>query len=281
MGTPHHEVLSFPGESFLFRELSYSRLTVPWHFHPECELTLLLKGKGLRYVGDSIEHCDDGDLVFLGRNLPHYWWQLQGDPSRLHSISIQFDENIIEGLLALEEAGHIRNLLVRARRGISVDGHLKEQVAKNLIQMRSTTGWRRFCLLLDSLGRLAAEPSRQLASVTFAPDLDERNGRRLKAVCRYVNESFDASVNQLRAAKLAGLSPAAFSRFFRKRMGKTFGAYVIEMRIGHACRQLAETDTQITKIAFDNGFNNLSNFNRHFRRLKALSPREYRRAFAK
>lgn len=281
MSHPKQEALPFSGESLLFRELCYSRLSVPWHFHQECELTLLLKGKGLRYVGDSIEQCEDGDLVFLGRNLPHYWWQQKSNPSPLHSISIQFDEKFTCGLFELEEARAIRALLVRARRGLLVEGHLKAQLAENLFRMKSACGWRRICLLLESLGHLADEPSRLLASDSYARDFETHNGKRLRAVCQYINESFSGVISQRHAASLAGFSPAAFSRFFHKRMGKTFEAYVTEVRIGHACRGLAHSDNPITTVAFEVGFNNLSNFNRHFRHLKGLSPREYRHSLVK
>lgn len=274
-------IAPLPGESFTFREFATTRFTSPWHFHPECELTLIVKGRGLRYVGDSIERCEEGEVVLLGKDLPHYWWQDPGDRRRAHSIVVQFLEDFAGGVLKLDEAREIGRLLVAAKRGLFVEGRLKGEVTEDLFRMRELSGWKRLCRLLDILGRLAENRVRPLASAGYAPDLDARDGRRLVAVCQYVNESFGESVQHRRAASLAGLSPAAFSRFFRKRMGKTFEAYVTEVRIGHACRRLTEADTQVTEVAFGVGFNNLSNFNRHFRKLKGLSPREYRQSFAK
>lgn len=271
-----------PGESFVCREFASTRFTMPWHFHPECELTLIVKGRGMRYVGDSIERFEDGELVLLGSSLPHYWWQSPDDRRKAHSIVAQFTETFAGGMLEMEEAREIRQLLVRARRGIFLDGQLREDVTRDLYRLKELSGWKKVCLLLEILGRLAVgERSRLLASAGYAPDLDERDGRRLVSVCQYVNESFGESVRHGQAALLAGLSPAAFSRFFHKRMGKTFEAYVTEVRIGHACRRLTEADARITEVAFGVGFNNLSNFNRHFRKLKGLSPREFRRSFAK
>ncbi len=271
-----------PGESFVCREFASTRFTMPWHFHPECELTLIVKGRGMRYVGDSIERFEDGELVLLGSSLPHYWWQSPDDRRKAHSIVAQFTETFAGGMLEMEEAREIRQLLVRARRGIFLDGQLREDVTRDLYRLKELSGWKKVCLLLEILGRLAVgERSRLLAAAGYAPDLDERDGRRLVSVCQYVNESFGESVRHGQAALLAGLSPAAFSRFFHKRMGKTFEAYVTEVRIGHACRRLTEADARITEVAFGVGFNNLSNFNRHFRKLKGLSPREFRRSFAK
>jgi AraC-like DNA-binding protein len=244
-------------------------------------LTFIVKGRGLRYVGDSIERFEDGELVLLGSSLPHYWWQSPDDRRKAHSIVVQFTEDFARGMLEMEEAREIRQLLVRARRGLFVEGRLRHEVTEDLFRMKALTGWRKLCLLLEVLGRLAEDRSRTLASAGHAPDLDARDGKRLVAVCQYVNEAFGEAVRHRRAASLAGLSPAAFSRFFRKRMGKTFEAYVTEVRIGHACRRLTEADAQITEVAFGVGFNNLSNFNRHFRKLKGVSPREYRQSFAK
>ncbi|CAN5374712.1 AraC family transcriptional regulator [soil metagenome] len=274
-------IVPLPGESFVCREFASTRFTMPWHFHPECELTLIVKGRGLRYVGDSIERFEDGELVLLGSSLPHYWWQSPDDQRKAHSVVVQFAEGFAGGMLELEEAREIRQLLVRARRGLFLEGSLRDEITRDLSRLKELSGWKKLCLLLEILGRLAADRSRFLASAGYAPDLDERDGRRLVSVCQYVNESFGESVRHPKAASLAGLSPAAFSRFFRKRMGKTFEAYVTEVRIGHACRRLTEADSRITEVAFGVGFNNLSNFNRHFRKLKGLSPREYRQSFVK
>jgi AraC-like DNA-binding protein len=194
---------------------------------------------------------------------------------------VQFTGNFAGNLLEMEEARDIRQLLMRAKRGLFLEGRLRDEITRDLFRLKELSGWKKLCLLLEILGRLAGERPRLLGSAGYAPDLDERDGRRLVSVCQYVNESFAESVRHRQAATLAGLSPAAFSRFFHKRMGKTFEAYVTEVRIGHACRRLTEADTQVTEVAFGVGFNNLSNFNRHFRKLKGVSPREYRQSFAK
>lgn len=267
------------GETFAFREFQVPRFTMPWHFHPECELTLILRGRGMRYVGDNIARFEAGDLVFLGRDLPHYWWNDADDRGRSHSIVIQFGAEFENGaLFDLPEAREIRRLLLLARRGLLLSGRLREQITADILAMRGCGGWKRLCLLMEILGRLAgARKMRFLASASFAPELGERDGRRLTAVCQYVNESYADRVEHRRAATLAGLSPAAFSRFFHKRMGKTFEAYVAEVRISHACRSLQEDDVSVLEVALASGFNNLSNFNRQFLRLKGMTPRDYRR----
>lgn len=267
------------GEAFAVREFRVQRFTMPWHFHPECELTLIEKGRGMRYVGDSIARFNDGDLVFLGSNLPHYWWNDANDRRGAHSVVAQFNSTFERGaLFDLPVANEVRRLFVAAQRGMAVKGKLRDEIAEDMFRLQSLDGWKRLCLLLEVLGKLAAQKSpHYLATASFSPELGERDGTRLTAVCKYVNESFGEKVDHERAATLAGLSPAAFSRFFHKRMGKTFEAYVAEIRIGHACRRLIEDEASVLEIAFSTGFNNLSNFNRHFLKLKGMTPSAYRR----
>ncbi|MFZ4681787.1 MAG: helix-turn-helix domain-containing protein [Terrimicrobiaceae bacterium] len=274
------EKISLPsGEAFVCREYHVPRFTMPWHFHPECELTLIVRGRGTRFVGDSIARFNDGDLVLLGRNLPHYWWKDAEDRRRARSVVLQaragFED---EAIFDLPEAAKIRDLFLFARRGLVFSGEVRDRVAEDLLRMKSVHGWERLCLLFEMLGQLAdVKKPRFLASASFSPELGERDGRRLTAVCKYVNESYGERVRHDHAATLAGLSPAAFSRFFHRRMGKTFENYVTEVRIGHACRRLMEYDTSVLEIAFASGFSNLSNFNRHFLKFKGMTPRAYRK----
>ncbi|MDD5200239.1 MAG: AraC family transcriptional regulator [Terrimicrobiaceae bacterium] len=175
---------------------------------------------------------------------------------------------------------NIRRLLALARRGLVFSGDTPKQTASDMRRIASLNGWPRLRLLLDILNRLAGERRpRLLASAGFSSELDERDGKRLTAVCEYVNRFYEEGIQQKKAASMAGLSPAAFSRFFHKRMGKTFEAYVAEVRVGHACRRLMDGDSTIFEIASSTGFNNLSNSNRHFRKLKGVPPRDFRRSF--
>jgi AraC-like DNA-binding protein/quercetin dioxygenase-like cupin family protein len=267
-----------PGRSTACRAFCVPTFTAPWHFHPECELTLIVKGRGTRYVGDSIGRFSDGDLVFLGSNLPHYWWKDADDRCEARAVVLQFDEHLGGGLFDMPEAARIRRLLKAARRGIVLGGSIRDKVTTRLAALPDREPWMGLCGLLEILGLMAAaRPWRFLASAAYAPDLDESDGLRLAAVSRYVQESFAGPISQPRAAALAGLSPAAFSRYFHKRMCRTFEAYVNEVRVSHASRMLRESEHTVAEIAFACGFNNLSNFNRRFRQFRGTSPTLYRR----
>ena len=188
-------------------------------------------------------------------------------PARRRSVVLQARAGFEgEAIFDLPEAAKIRDLFLFARRGLVFSGGVRHRVAEDLLRMKSVQGWERLCLWFEMLGQLAdVKKPGFLASASFSPELGERDGRRLTAVCKYVNESSRERVRHDHAATLAGLSPAAFSRFFHK------------VRIGHACRRLMEDDTSVLEIAFASGFNNLSNFNRHFLKFKGLTPRAYRK----
>jgi len=268
-----------PNESFTCVDWRLSSREMQWksQYFADYSITLIIRGRGMRYIGDSVERFRDGDLVLVGPNLPTSWWSDDTSEKNRH-ISSTFEENFLgEKFMALPEIAPIRALLARAGRGIAFSPAVSKQVAPTLIHMTQTQGGERLCFLISLLNRMAAVRSpRPLASANFSPALNELEAGRLAAACKYIRESYDGKIRRSHAAALAGLSPDAFSRFFHKRMGRTFNAYVTEVRVGHACHKLIEEDSTIAQIAFETGFNNLSNFNHHFRQLKGMSPRDYR-----
>lgn len=269
-----------PGESFACREFRLPRFDSPFHFHPECELTLVEASHGLRFVGDSIERFEAGDLVLLGSNLPHYWTNPPDWRGAARSVVVQFPRDLLgAGWLDAPEFAGVRRLLGRAGRGVHFRGRTAAAAARRLRTMTGLAPFARLQLLLETLHALAAAPgARLLASAGFAPAMDGEDESRLGRVLDYVNQRAAEGVQQREAARRAGLSPAAFSRYFRRKMGHTFEDFVNEVRVGRSCRALIETpEKSVAEIAFAAGYNNLANFNRQFRRRTGLSPVEYRR----
>jgi AraC-like DNA-binding protein len=250
-----------------------------WHHHAEYELTLIERGRGQRFVGDDIASFDDGDLVLLGPWLPHTW---RSDDNRWQSaIVVQFGAGWIDSLCqTMPELHTVRNALPKAAAGVQLMGSEARQ-AGEILRRRVLKGasLERVAGLLEALHCVAcARQVRNLATMGYAqamPAFDER----LTEVCRYVDQHLDAPIAQTDVAEIAGLTPEAFSRFFRRLTGRTFVEYVHEIRIARACRLLQETEQSISQICFASGFGNLSNFNRVFLRLKGLSPLKYRKGF--
>lgn len=269
-----------PGESFACKEFRTARFYSPFHFHPECELTLIEASHGLRYVGDSIEDFAAGDLVLLGPDLPHYWSNPPAWGGEARSIVIQFLADLLgPGWLAAPELTAVRRLMQRARRGVRFSGRPAAVAAERMRRMSTLAPLPRLLLLLETLHGLARAPgTRLLASAGYAPGFKREDQGRLARVLDYVETSAAEGVEQREAARRAGLSPAAFSRYFRRKLGHTFEAFVNEVRIGRICRALVDAPEQsVAEIAYAAGYNNLANFNRQFRRRTGLAPVEYRR----
>jgi AraC-like DNA-binding protein len=268
--------------SFLCRRRVDPRFGFYWHVHPEIELTLIVRSRGRRFVGDSIEPYEDGDLVLLGPNLPHTW---DSDPrrgGRHEAVFCQFSGSFLgPEFLRAPELAPARRLLDRSALGLRFSGKTQKAVARRMDGMDRLQGLARLAALLEVLDLLArSREVRTLSSREFVPSLRRGDAGRIDRVCRMLNERCTERVTLAEAAAAAHLSIPAFSRFFRRKTGRTLVAYLHELRTGLACRELIETERPVSDIAFDSGFNNLSNFNRRFRALKGMNPRDYRRQFS-
>jgi AraC-like DNA-binding protein/quercetin dioxygenase-like cupin family protein len=269
------------GGSFNVREFKLPAFSSPWHFHPEYELTYIVNGTGSRFVGDSIAPFGPDDLVLIGTHLPHVWRNdapAKAQADYAHSVVVHFDEDSFgKGFLDRPELREVRKLLARARRGIEFGPRTSAAAQPLLLEMRDLSGLPRLIRLLDLFDLLAnAGTPRLLSSPGFSPQLDSFAGERINAAHQYVFRNFTGRIDHEEMARNAGMSASAFSRYFRRLTGRTVSQTVNEVRIGHARRMLIETDRTISEVAYASGFESLSNFNRRFRDISGISPREYR-----
>ncbi len=274
--TPHDSSL----RTFVRRASHYP---FEWHQHPEYELTLIVRGRGRRFVGDSVEEYREGDLVLLGSHLPHTWRSVPASRGERHeAVVVQFRrEAMQEALLGLPELAHVRSMLDGAQRGAQFVGRARADVARSLpklVKRRPLQRLTEFLQVLDLLGR--SPGVRPLASGSYAIPRASETSERLTSVLAIIHRDFASPLRQHDVAQVAGLSPAAFSRFFRHATGKTYVGYLSDVRVGHACRQLVESTLPITQICFDSGFTNVSNFNRAFLDRHGMSPSKFRREFS-
>ncbi len=258
----------------LFRSSAFG---FSWHFHPEVELTLITAGTGTRYAGDSVEPYDPGQLTLLGAGVPHAF--VSAAPGRHEAVVIHFQPDFLgPRLFDVPEFAAVGELLAAAGRGLELPA--PDPMIRRLVELTGRGGADGTLGLLDVLVRLAdGEPGRALASPHHrSPDRPDSR-RRMDDVFGFLHARHAEPIVLGDVAEVAHLSPAAFSRFFRRATGRTFTAYLTELRVGAACRLLAESDRAVADIAAACGFGNLSNFNRRFRELKAMTPREYRARF--
>jgi AraC-like DNA-binding protein len=276
------KLMSGSEEGLAFKKIYSHRFSCPWHFHTEHELILTLHCPGYRMVGDDITELAAGDLVLIGSNLPHIWQRDTAKPRQsqpTHILIVQFEENFLgRDFWHILAAQPLRGLLKRASVGLQFTGQTREQVARLMSEMGAASGLRRMALFLTALEALAGSTDcRTIASPGYTAESSPFDQERMERVLRFIHERFDQPIRLREAARLACLSEGAFSRFFRLHTGRTFPAFINQLRIGRACRFLAEGGNKITDIAFACGFTNLSNFNRQFQRMKRMTPHEFNR----
>jgi len=244
-----------------------------WHHHREYELTCIVAGHGTRFVGDAIHAYEGADLVLLGPDLPHTWWAPGEDGAEHVAYCAQFDHAAIGDVLARPEGRRLHQLLARCGGGLAFPPALAPRIADLLAAMHRVPPLVRLGLLLEALGTLIDAEATAISSGT----LPEADDPRVDRACRFVLEHLDQPIARGEVAAHVGLSPEAFSRFFKRRTGRTLTEYIHQLRVTQACDRLRSGDDTIAEIAFAVGFGNLANFNRVFKRLRRMTPRDYRR----
>jgi AraC-like DNA-binding protein len=274
--TPQHA-----GESFHCEVVRGASYNATWHFHPELQITLALQSRGYRLVGDKIMPLKPGDLVMIGANLPHVWHQ---DPPHkqpapeVHAIVVRFRQDLgAEAFMTLPEMAAVRNLFQRAARGLEITGRTRMETTVRLTRLPHLLGLTRLAELLAILDLLAhSRELKPIASVGFVPSLSTDDQERMQRVTSYIDVHLADAIGRTEVAQVAHLSVGAFSRFFKVRTGKSLPEYLNELRVGRACRLLADERAKVTDIALQCGFTSLANFNRRFREITRMSPRDYR-----
>lgn len=266
------------GQSFAWLTFDLPAFPYRWHFHPEYELTLITSGRGQRFVGNSIERFEPGDLVLLGPHLPHTWESAADPTQRSRAVVIQFAAARLAGVDGPQpEFSDIQRLLAAATRGL-VFNLSTDHVVRSLIKSgKDLPPLGRLLRLLEVLQQLATcGHARPLADEAFCRQPRARDAGRIDRVCRQILEDLASPPSLSEAATLVGMSPTGFSRFFRRMTGRTFTGWIHEVQIAEACQLLTRTDQPITTIAGQAGFDNLSHFNQIFKRLRGCSPRQFR-----
>jgi len=268
--------------SFAVQQIDQNTFAAPWHFHPECELTFIREGSGERFVGDSMEPFGDGDLVLLGADLPHFWRSRgRGKGGKSRAVVVHFAEKFPGGeMAAAREFSGMGKMLQQARQGwcFSDDGDLSERIGNRMGELAAAAGLKRLLLLLDILSELvdASQSARFISSAGHVPLRDLKASHRISRAYEYVYANLGEAITLDAVSRAAGMSPAAFSRYFKRLTGRNLTHFIGELRISQACKLLRETDLGIAEVAYEVGFGSLSNFNRLFKELKGLSPREWK-----
>lgn len=273
-------------DCFYIADRRKGEFTYPMHCHAECELNFTEHAAGVkRIVGDSAEIIGDYDLVLItGKDLEHVWEQNECTSTDIREITIQFGQDFMLGdWVKKNQFASIHRMLERAQCGLCFPVHAIMKIYTLLDKLASEE--QGFYAVMDFMSILyelsLCEDARTLSSSSFAKMEVYSESRRVQKVQRYINEHYKEEIRLNTLADMAGMTPVSFSRFFRLRTGKTLSDYIIDIRLGYAIRQLIDTTRTIAEICYDCGFNNLSNFNRMFKRKKNCSPKEFRERYRK
>ncbi|GEC72470.1 transcriptional regulator, AraC family [Flavobacterium flevense] len=266
--------------AFMFENEDFD---APWHFHPEYELTYIIKGKGIRYVGNSIENFEEGDLVLLGTNLPHCWKNTNPDIKPVKSIVMQFNENILgDGWLEKNEFRSIKDLLEKSSRGIKFHAEISKEISKELIGVLNDSPLKKLFRFLNLLELLSNTKTQDyLISEGFAPNLNNKINHRINTIYSYVHQNYDQKIALNNVASEVAMSQEAFCRFFKKSLNKSFFTFVNEYRIHMVCEQLIKTNKAVNQIAFECGYESLPFFYRQFKKFKNSTPLDFKKKYIK
>ena len=247
-----------------------------WHHHREMELTVVQRGSGTRFVGDHIGPFESLDVVLIGASVPHFWKGLRRSSG--YAVQWRFDRD--HALWNFPETTALARLWELSAHGLRFTGSTAHGALALVEKMAGSEGCTRLALLFELLDKLARAPKRECMELSQRPfDLSGVHAHQpaIERVIRHILQHFHQPIPLRHVLHLAGMSKATFARQFRRHAGRPFSAFVNQVRLDHACRELVGSGVSVSEAAFASGFNSLSYFNRTFRNAHQCSPKEYRR----
>ncbi|MFA6126899.1 MAG: AraC family transcriptional regulator [Bacteroidales bacterium] len=252
------------------------------HYHEECQLTYILEGHGVIMVCDKLEEFSEGDLLLIGKNTPHallHGKEYYEQDSRLHvrAISIFFSKDTFHSVFTqIPETAKIEEFLEQAQFGIRIKNGKAKSIGDDLKQLVKLNQVPRIILFMKILDLISCNPHFEFISSSIPHVHGKEDNLKLKKIFDYISRNFEKRITLDEVAALINLTPTAFCRFFKLRTNKTFSQFLIEVRINQACKMLSNGNFNVTETFFSCGYNNSSNFHRHFRQHTGLTPSEYK-----
>ncbi len=282
-----HMVPVMMQDSFTVKHEVLPNFGTTWHYHPELELHYIIKGRGTRFIGNSQEPFAENDLVLLGENLPHTWrckeaYFKKDLKLQVEAIVIQFRKEFLgDNFLNLPESHLIPSLFEKAKSGMALKGTTKKQIIPLMKSAVEATGLDRIIIMLSILKALAESKSHALITFPWQPvsESDKFSKKRLDKVYEYTMLNYKKEITLEDISSISNLSVTSFCRYFKSMTKMTYYDYLIQMRISHACQLLIDDNFPTNLICYESGFNNISNFYRHFKRITGCTPKEYKQSY--
>ncbi len=261
-------IQNYKGESF------YEKL----HQHKEIQISLIAEGEGTYIIGDCVGEFKKNDIFVIGEDLPHIFKRDTAFINETDMVSLFFSKNSYgEGFFNLPEFEHFQNFFNDASLGFKVLSN-KEKLSLHLSQIKKRSKYKQFTTFLEIIGIISEGKKRTLSSLINLKKYAGNEGKRMSDIFQYTMNNYHNEISLDQVSDIANMTPNAFCRYFKQRTNKTFVNFLIDIRIGNACKLLAKNnDLNITEISYKSGFNNLANFNRKFKAIKGITPSEYRK----
>jgi len=273
-----------PKESFFIGVFQDHIDQSSWHYHQEFELSFITEGSGSRIVGDSVEEFHPGDLIFIGPRIPHVWFSetpVLNQPSgrTLESVYLLFNQDILpEGITSLPEFRNVNHAIQLSERGIRITGDTLNQVSRIMLQLPYLNSMKRLMLFYEIMDIIGESQSFTfLASEDYIKTRFESTNNRVRKIHEFLMLNYREEINLEEIAGIVHMAPASACRFFKSSTGLTIFEYLNKIKIDYACKLLLNTDLNIVDISYDCGFNNLSHFNKQFRKFLGKTPSEFRK----
>lgn len=279
------QITSTPQSSFLVRKDVGDQILNNWHYHPEVELLFIKRSVGTWMVGDHIGPFQSGDMLLIGPNLPHcfrheYEHIIKRDETAGEAICVKF----VPGIFGLQffnmpETKKIKELLVKCNSGLKLTGKTKKSVSETIDKMLVASPGKKLVYLLSMLEEIAESKEFITLSSKGFIQSTETDKDRIKSVFEYTFNHYNEKISLDQVAALLNMTRQSFCRYFKNKTQKTYIQFLMEVRIGYACRLLIEDEKNVAEISYEAGYNNISHFNHQFKLITKKKPLEYKRDY--
>jgi AraC-like DNA-binding protein len=279
------KVSAEPSCSFSVRQDKVPYINNRWHYHPEIELIYFAEGEGTQFIGDNISLFNSGDVILVGANLPHYWsFDTKYFQSQILGPNVfvtHFCEDFWgKDFLDIPENRGLKNVLETAKRGLQITGKTRDVIGGLLKELVSASGTEKILLLLSALTSIASSGDfRILSSIGFQPNVKKNENDRINTIYQYSLANYKRKIQMEEVAAVACMSPNSFCRFFKSKTRKTYSNFLIEIRVGVACKLLIANQLSIKQICYESGFNNFASFHKYFKMITKKTPLSYQKEF--
>ena len=265
--------------SFACRKYRTPQFETTWHKHEEYELIVITEGQGTALIGDYVGEYKKGDVFFLASNLPH-WFRKSEQKMIGSAVVVHFLKDFWgASFLLMPEMKKIRQLLESDNNGLQLRQSLQKKIAEGIEQIEKITGVGRFQLLLNNLHEISLSKQYKVITKAFDKDLNQKENSAIDKIFTYSFKHFLQPVTLEEVAAEASMSIPTFCRFFKRNIKKSYFDFLKELRIGHACKLLRESNDLIIDICYNSGYNSWAHFSKQFKNVKEMTPNQYRKQF--